>query len=94
MPLITPKYQVSQANITFDKNSIELSANESIRLLVQIEQPDRSAIMNHTIYGGYLKIMSKPVDDAMEDENLSYVPFFGTVGNQKDLPILDTKVKK
>jgi hypothetical protein len=93
VPLATPRYQISQANVTFEKSSIELSANESIQLPVQIQQPPRSASTEHIIYGGYLKIMSRSIDDTIEEvEDLSYVPFFGTVGNQRDLPIIDTKV--
>jgi hypothetical protein len=92
VPLATPRYQISQANVTFENNSIELNANESIRLLVQIKQPHRSINTEHAIYGGFLKITSKPINDTIEDENTSYIPFFGAVGNQKDLPILDTKV--
>lgn len=75
---------VAAANVTFEQPSIQLEAGQSALINVYFEQPVSD--IKHLLYGGFLVIST--------DDDVALVPFYGSLDNQKDLPIFDTKVKK
>ncbi|KAI8646633.1 peptidase S8/S53 domain-containing protein [Parasitella parasitica] len=75
--------QSSVATMHFDKTSLAIAAGESAKVLVRIEPPSKVFTMeNHVLYGGYIVISSTASSQAS-------VPYFGMLGNMKDLPVLD-----
>ncbi|KAI8072064.1 peptidase S8/S53 domain-containing protein [Thamnidium elegans] len=83
VPALQPKLYVAVANVTFDQPSIQLEAGKSAQINVYFEQPVSD--IKHLLYGGFLVIST---DD---DDDVTHVPFYGSLDNQKDLPIFDIK---
>ncbi|RCI03396.1 hypothetical protein CU098_005965 [Rhizopus stolonifer] len=87
VPQLVPTYLISDAKVTFSQNSVRLNPDENINIQVQFTQPLSNE--THLIYGGYLKVSSSDMNTNATHE--SHIPYFGALGNQRDLPILDTK---
>ncbi|KAI8339097.1 peptidase S8/S53 domain-containing protein [Chlamydoabsidia padenii] len=88
-------YQVTNGFVQFEQDSFLLEPMESKNISVHFQQPpmdhhDIDQITSPLVYGGFLRIQQSSVgdDDDMDDKAL-HVPYFGILGNQHDLPILD-----
>ncbi|KAG2206094.1 hypothetical protein INT47_003743, partial [Mucor saturninus] len=79
VPLLTPRYYIAHTNVTFEQTSLELGPYESAQIEVEFGQPMMN--VQHLIHGGFLKVAA--------GNDITHVPFFGSLGNQKDLPIFD-----
>lgn len=82
--------QSSVATVSFDKTSLVIPAGESAKVRVHIEPPSKTfTLENHVLYGGYIMISTSSNEASVE----ASVPYFGMLGNMKDLPILDRSNK-
>lgn len=100
MPLRRGKYQVTSGFVRFEQDSFLLDPFEKRNVSVHFHQPplskdlDQDEPVSPLIYGGFLQIRQASVagDDQMIHDKSLHVPYFGVLGNQYDLPILDTVV--
>lgn len=79
---MVPTYHIANTNVTFQQTSIELQANQVAQIMVHFGQPVIE--IQHLIHGGFIKVTA--------GDDIAHVPFFGTLGNQRDLPIFDSNV--
>ncbi|CEP17587.1 hypothetical protein [Parasitella parasitica] len=79
----------SVATLHFDKTSVTVAAGGSAKVHIRIEPPSKVFTMkNHVLYGGYIAISSKETTSLQ-----ATVPYFGMLGNMKDLAVLDRSNK-
>ncbi|CAO0800256.1 unnamed protein product [Mucor circinelloides] len=80
--------QSSVATLHFDKTSLVIPAGEAAKVRVHIKPPSETfSLEDHVLYGGYIMISTTSTDAKAS------VPYFGMIGNMKDLPILDRSNK-
>ncbi|KAK4519117.1 uncharacterized protein ATC70_009348 [Mucor velutinosus] len=80
--------QSSVATLHFDKTSLVIPAGEAAKVRVHIKPPSKTfSLQDHVLYGGYIMISTTTTDAKAS------VPYFGMIGNMKDLPILDRSNK-
>lgn len=77
-------YNDSVALVEFSETKLVIAAGESVQVRVRIEPPTLFKADSGVMYGGYIMIKSTSRDG----EEMS-VPYFGMIGNMKDLPIMD-----
>lgn len=82
--LAAPSENVKEkAEIEFSTNEIQLGPGESQSLLVKVLPPSTNPL-SHIMYGGYIQF--SPLS---EGHKTIHVPYFGMVGNQREIPILN-----
>lgn len=100
VPLRSGKYQVTNGSVRFGQDSFLLDPSEKRNISVHFHQPrmpkelDQDAPTSPLIYGGFLQVRQASVvgdNQTIQDKPL-HVPYFGVLGNQYDLPILDKVV--
>lgn len=80
--------QSSVATLHFDKTTLVIPAGKSAKVRVHIKPPSKTfTLENHVLYGGYIII------SCGKAKAKASVPYFGMLGNMKDLPILDRSNK-
>ncbi|KAF7728340.1 hypothetical protein EC973_006281 [Apophysomyces ossiformis] len=85
VPVAQPNYQSVSGLVSFEQAQIVLQAGETGNLQTTFGQP--ASGIPHLIYGGYIV-----VNEGDNNENRSiYVPYYGALGNQRELPIFDRK---
>ncbi|KAI8890800.1 subtilisin-like protein [Backusella circina FSU 941] len=90
VPVEKPSLIESNATITFSHKNFSLGCNETKDINVKFVHPSADIEHPHAIYGGYVNILVKSGSDSSSFEETMNVPFFGSVGKQRDLPIFDT----
>ncbi|KAI8341971.1 peptidase S8/S53 domain-containing protein [Chlamydoabsidia padenii] len=95
VPTKQGKYKVTSGSVQFESETIVLGPLEKKNITVHFEQPSLEQ-QNNTdpvpplVYGGFLELLQVEENgDAMNDKSI-HVPYFGVLGNQRDLPIFDT----
>ncbi|KAI8142150.1 peptidase S8/S53 domain-containing protein [Fennellomyces sp. T-0311] len=71
------------ARLRFSRKTIKISPGSSAEITVSVMPPDTD-LKHHIMYGGYVQFKSH-----VRDYKDITVPYFGIVGNQRDLPIFD-----
>lgn len=82
VPAIQPTFHVARAKVIFNQTHIQLGTGERAQINVRFEQPVSE--IKHLLYGGFLRLTS--------ENDVTHVPFYGSLDNQRELPIFDTKV--
>lgn len=76
----------SVATLHFSDTEFVVLAGKSVKVRVRVQPPvDTFKLKSHVLYGGYITVSSPT--------NKAQVPYFGMIGNMKDLPILDRTYK-
>ncbi|KAI9477111.1 peptidase S8/S53 domain-containing protein [Zychaea mexicana] len=81
-PVMVPTYLSAFANVTFEQAEFELEGNQKIAVTVNFVPPQENTT-EHMLYGGYIEVTST------SSSRSARVPYFGSLGNQRNLPILD-----
>jgi hypothetical protein len=86
--LITVKSQVASADLAFSATEVHLEAGQSQILTVTVTPPNTDPL-DHIMYGGFIQL--DPIIDMNTTTVIKslHVPYFGVVGKQYDLPIID-----
>ncbi|KAG2222301.1 hypothetical protein INT45_006980 [Circinella minor] len=82
VPVTAPNYKNTHASVTFDQTKFIIEGNKKISVNVYFDPPQEN-ITEHMLYGGYIELSSN------NSASSSRVPYFGSLGNQYDLPIFD-----
>jgi hypothetical protein len=93
VPVEKPSTMESNATVTFSHQKFSLGSNEAKDINVNFVRPSADREHPHAIYGGYVNIFVKSGSGNLTFEETMNVPFFGSVGKQRDLPIFDTIVR-
>ncbi|KAI8079314.1 peptidase S8/S53 domain-containing protein [Thamnidium elegans] len=84
--LKTVKTQAASASLAFSATEIYLEAGQSQTLTVTVTPPNTDPL-DHVMYGGFIQL--DPIVNTNAAIKPLHVPYFGVVGKQYDLPILD-----
>lgn len=85
-------------SVLFDSDTIVLDRLEKKNITVHFEQPildhpqqqqNDSKPMPPLVYGGFLQLRQVEENGDAVDDKAIHVPYFGVLGNQRDLPIFD-----
>ncbi|KAG0168410.1 hypothetical protein DFQ30_004800 [Apophysomyces sp. BC1015] len=90
VPARRPAYLNTSAIVHFEPETIVLKGGQTGKILVTFQPPVSALRDNHLLYGGYLQINAEAGTNATQHETI-HVPYFGALGNQRDLPIFDAK---
>ncbi|KAI9265805.1 peptidase S8/S53 domain-containing protein [Helicostylum pulchrum] len=83
----TVKTQAASADLAFSATEIHLEAGQSQTLTVTVTPPNTDPL-DHVMYGGFIQL--DPITNTTTTTTRPlHVPYFGVVGKQYDLPILD-----
>lgn len=94
IPIEQPKALEATAKVSFNPEHFMLKGNQTLALDLQFEAPQlNTTISDHIIYGGYLQVHAISIGNSSDTETLQ-VPYIGSLGRQRDLKLLDTKVSK
>ena len=85
VPVTAPNYKNTHASVTFDQTEFVIKGHQEISVNVYFDPPQEN-ITDHMLYGGYIELLSN------NSASSSRVPYFGSLGNQYDLPIFDVSV--
>ncbi|KAI8334656.1 peptidase S8/S53 domain-containing protein [Chlamydoabsidia padenii] len=77
-------YTTASAKLRFSKRKLKLGPGTSLQIMVTVVPPDTNP-KHHVMYGGFIQFRSMNHKVA---QDLS-VPYFGVVGKQKDLPVIE-----
>lgn len=82
------KTQAALASLAFSATEIRLEAGQSQTLTVTVTPPNTDPL-DHVMYGEFIQL--HPIVDTNTTATIKalHVPYFGVVGKQYDLPILD-----
>ncbi|KAI8968935.1 peptidase S8/S53 domain-containing protein [Mycotypha africana] len=87
--------ETSVANVRFSKEKIVIPAGQTATVYVRIEPPTKLfRPEDHVIYGGFITFQKIDHDsiknDIKEKKTITaQIPYFGMIGNMRDIPILD-----
>ncbi|ORZ22157.1 peptidase S8/S53 domain-containing protein [Absidia repens] len=99
VPLRRGQYQSTNGSVYFEPETITLGRQEKKNVTVRFEQPSLSEltydkhgdIISPLVYGGFLQLRQIPMNgDKSRLAPALHVPYYGVLGNQRDLPIFDT----
>ncbi|KAI9033957.1 peptidase S8/S53 domain-containing protein [Phycomyces nitens] len=90
VPLRRPHYIDIGADVAINQTTFVLGFNQSIVVNLAFTPPKWTNLIDnpHLLYGGYIRVQSTSNDTAPE---VLHVPYFGSLGRQRDLPIFDVK---
>ncbi|KAI8393906.1 peptidase S8/S53 domain-containing protein [Radiomyces spectabilis] len=86
VPLESPHYKAANATVKFEKNTFFLGGRQKATVQIQFEQPNITDLP-HFLYGGFVKIH---VFGRNHTRDVIHIPYFGSTGNQFNLPLFDT----
>jgi hypothetical protein len=85
-PITMYAHNDSVATLQFSDTKLVVPPGQSLKVRVRIQPPVSTFKSEaHVLYGGYITISSSA--------SKAQVPYFGMIGNMKDLPILDRSYK-
>ncbi|KAF7727701.1 hypothetical protein EC973_007257 [Apophysomyces ossiformis] len=93
VPTRRPVYLNVSAFVHFEPETIVLEGGQTGKIHVTFQPPSLVTQDNHLLYGGYLQVNASSDINGTRHETI-HVPYFGAVGNQRDLPIFDQKVRE
>ncbi|KAI8142149.1 peptidase S8/S53 domain-containing protein [Fennellomyces sp. T-0311] len=74
---------IDSARLRFSRKTIKIAPGSTAEITVSV-MPPGTDLKQHIMYGGYVQFKSR-----VRDYKDITVPYFGIVGNQRDLPIFD-----
>ncbi|CAO3598307.1 unnamed protein product [Absidia cylindrospora] len=95
VPARKGKYHIVNGTVQFETDVITLERHEKKNVTVYFEQPPHgNATVSPLVYGGFLQLRQITENEYPIDDKSIHVPYFGVLGNQRDLPIFDTIVSQ
>ncbi|KAL0092386.1 secreted subtilisin-like serine protease [Phycomyces blakesleeanus] len=90
VPLRRPHYKDNRADVAINETAFVLGFNQSRAVKLTFSPPNWTNTIDnpHLLYGGYIRVRSSSNNTETE---VLHVPYFGSLGRQRDLPIFDTK---
>ncbi|KAI8063269.1 peptidase S8/S53 domain-containing protein [Gongronella butleri] len=91
VPLEKATHLYVNASVQFDYDTVEINPFGSETLNVTFAQPviDKSSKFKHLVYSGYIRLRQVDDDGEMIASKAIHVPYFGVLGNQRELPIFE-----
>ena len=94
VPLEKATHLYVNASVQFDYDTVEINPFGSETLNVTFAQPviDKSSKFKHLVYSGYIRLRQVDDDGEMIASKAIHIPYFGVLGNQRELPIFEVKL--